>query len=86
MRWMLRNSKGEKSATLTFAFVGIVVTSLAMLGSLLSSITVGDVVIKFGEVDSTLALGFLAATVTAYVARRNKTDQIDSDGKNGVVR
>jgi hypothetical protein len=86
MWWMVKDSKGNKSATLTFAVVGMVVSSLALLASLVKTISVGDVDIAFQSIDSTLVLGYMGATVTAYIIRRNKADQIESDEKNGVVR
>jgi hypothetical protein len=86
MWWMVKDSKGNKSATLTFAVAGMLVTSVAMLASLVKSISIGEVALSFREVDSTLVLGYLGATVTAYIVRRNKSDQMDSDEKNGVAR
>lgn len=86
MNWMIKDSKGNKSATLTFAAIGMVISSIAVLASVMETFSVGDWSIAFREVDSTLILGFLAATVSAYVVRRGKGDQIEADTKNGVVR
>ena len=86
MWWMVKDSKGNKSATLTFAVAGMVVSSLALLASMVKTISVGDFELAFQSVDSTLVLGYMAATVSAYIIRRNKSDQIDSDEKNGVAR
>jgi len=86
MWWMVKDSAGNKSATLTFALTGMVVTSIALLASLVDSVTVSETVVKMKEVDPTLFLGYLGATVTAYIIRRNKGDDLSSDEKNGVVR
>lgn len=86
MWWMVKDSKGNKSATLTFAVIGMVVTSLAMMASMVKTLAIGGFSVEFQPVDTTLVLGYLGATVTAYIVRRNKSDQIQSDEKNGVVR
>lgn len=86
MNWMVKDSKGNKSATLTFACVGMVISSAALILSLFNTISIGSVSVSLGDVDSTLVLGYMAATVTAYVIRRGKSDELDSDEKNGIVR
>jgi len=63
----------------TFAAVGFTITCLAVLSSVIESFSVGSFSIAFQKPDSVLILGFLASTFTAYVTRRNKKDQLESD-------
>lgn len=86
MWWMVKDSKGHRSATLTFAVIGMIITSLAMLISMAKSISVGGYDIVFRSIDTTLVLGYLGATVTAYIVRRNKSDQVNSEEAREQLR
>ena len=79
MWWMLKDSKGYKSSTLTFAVIGLSATVYSIIVGSLETIKIGDFTLSFTSPDATIVLGLLGATVTAYVMRRNKSDQLESD-------
>lgn len=75
MNWMLKNSRGDRDAMLTFATGGFVITVCAIIASLVESISIGSTTIKIVSPDSTIITAFLGATLLSYVARRNKKDE-----------
>ncbi len=77
----LKNSKGVPDAMLTFACVGLLISSVAVVVSLVKSVTIRGSEITFNNPSETLVLGFLAATLGAYVLRRNKKDELDHQEK-----
>ncbi len=78
--WM-KNSKGVPDAMLTFACVGLAISALAVIVSLLKSVSIHGHDIVFNNPSETLVLGFLSATLGAYVLRRNKKDELDHQEK-----
>lgn len=71
MSWMVKNSKGNPDAMLSFSVVAVFIASIAILLPMFSSIKIGSVSLNFVKPDTTLVLGFLSSTLGAYVARRN---------------
>lgn len=76
---LLRNSGGKKDGMYTFAVLGLLTTITAVVLSTVESISAGDWSMKFQSPDSTIVIALLGATVTAYVARRNKKEQLDHE-------
>jgi hypothetical protein len=85
MWWMLRNSKGVKDAMLTFAVVGLLTTVWSVVASTIEEIKIGSFTLSLTAPDATIVAALLGATVTAYVFRRNKKDDIEANG-NGVTK
>jgi hypothetical protein len=79
--WLLKNSADVPSGTFTFAFVSFVVVTFCVLMSTVSTVTFGQVTISLKPVDSTLALGYLAATFSSYVVRRTTTPMVEATPK-----
>jgi hypothetical protein len=80
MNLWIKNSKGHPDAMLTFAFISFIVTTLCVMLSVVSSISVaGKVNVALKAPDATLVLGYLGASFTSYVFRRNKKDQVDHE-------
>jgi len=84
----IKNSKGSPDAMLTCAVLGLGVVFFCLIGPMFSGFRVPwtDYVINLTPPDNSLVISVLAATFTSYVVRRNKSDQLESDEKNGVVR
>jgi hypothetical protein len=79
MKLWIKNTKGVPDAMLTFATIGFFVTTFCLLASLFTSVSVGDLfTLELKSVDNVTLLGYLGATLTAYVTRRNKKDNIDA--------
>lgn len=66
----LRDTSGEKSASLTFAVVAFCVTTIAYIGSFVGSI--GP--IKFTEFDAAACGAYLVPILTLYFSRRFTTE------------
>jgi len=77
--WMMEDSRGKKNAMLTFAFVAFCVVSFCIVGSMFKSFAFKAFSVELATPDTTLLLGFLAATFGAYVARRNTADKKDNN-------
>lgn len=71
--WMLRNSDDQPSGSFTFAAISFVVVTILLMLSAVNSIKIGAISISFKPVDTTLALGYLAASFSTYVVRRTTT-------------
>jgi hypothetical protein len=65
----LKNTRGKRDATLTFALVAFVVVVVKFLLSGVS-LAVGDHTVSFGELESGLVAAMLTPTLGAYCARR----------------
>lgn len=76
-KWMLRNSNDESSGSFTFAAISFAVVTLCVLLSPVGSITLGKIIITFRPIDTTLALGYLAASFSTYVVRRTTRDSAE---------
>lgn len=76
LHWALKNTAGRHDSMFTFASVGFIVTTIAVLTSLIQDMSIGNFHLTFKSPDSSLVLGYLSATFTAYVVRRNKTDDM----------
>lgn len=77
----LKNSKGKKSATLTFSTIAFAVVMLKVLLANVA-VVVGEKNINFGEMDPTLALTLLTPTLGAYVLRhwdKKSNEQVNED-------
>ena len=74
--WLI-NSSGKKDWMLTFSAIGLAVSCLSLITSLVGSITIRETTINFEKPDTTLVLGILSATLGSYVMRRHKKDTID---------
>jgi hypothetical protein len=72
MELWVKNTSGQKSASLTFVVVGFVVVTLWLLASIVSK--VGHIEIR--EFDSAGAMGYLTPLLALYFGRRW------TDGKN----
>ncbi len=72
MNWMMKDSRGKKNAMLTFAFVSFTVVSLCVILSCLKSKAFRTLSIELTMPDTSLLLGYLGATFSAYVLRRNR--------------
>ncbi len=73
--FMMKNSKGDKDAMLTFAFGGFIITAMALIASFLGKVTFQNFEVIFKNPDSTIVVAFLGATLLAYVNRRNTKDK-----------
>jgi hypothetical protein len=70
MNWMMRDSKGDKDAMLTFAFWSFIVVSFCIVLSMFKTVALKKFEIELASPDSALLLGYLAATFGAYVTRK----------------
>lgn len=78
--WRLKDAHGNPSSMLTFAAVAFLITSLCVVLSVIESINIGGhAQIALKAPDSTLVLGYLGATFTSYVFRKNKKDQVEHE-------
>lgn len=64
---------------LTFAVVGLMSAIIALFVSFTDGFEYKNFKIDFREVDSTLVGIIFGGTVTAYVMRRNKKDQLENE-------
>jgi len=71
MKWMMKNSSGHADGMFSMAVGSWIIASLAVLASLIESVTLQDVVFKLRTVDNVLVLGYISACFSAYVVRRN---------------
>jgi len=78
MKWMLKNSKGDRDAMLTFATVAYFVCMVKFIGHNLT-INVDSFSINFGSLDSSLVASVLGPTLGAYVTRRYTTDKFKGE-------
>ena len=92
MGW-IKNSDGKQDAMLTFATVSFFSCLTAIMLPMFNGIQIPwtHFSLSVSAPSETLILGFLAATFTSYVVRRNKKDQIGSEEvreniKNGIMR
>lgn len=80
MTW-LKNSAGKPDAMLTCAVSAFVVCSILLLVSVFggTEFNIWGQKIVFSTIDKTLFTAYFAGAFSAYVVRRNKKDQIESD-------
>jgi dolichol kinase len=71
--WMLKNSDAQPSGSFTFATISFIVVTFLVIFSAINVIKIGAISIMFQPVDTTLALGYLAASFSTYVVRRTTT-------------
>ena len=77
MRW-IKNSSGKEDSMLTFATISFFVVSLIVVLSCVKSFMSKNISFEFTTPDNTLILGYLGATFTSYVVRRNSRDKVNS--------
>lgn len=80
MFW-IKNTDGKKDAMLTFATLSFMAVTLNVFLATIGSLTVGDVVINFQALDSSVMAVYLGSTFTAYVSRRWTDKKYDGDKK-----
>ncbi len=68
--WWVRNTGGKPDAMLTFALFSFIVVTLNIFLSTFSSVTIGETMLQFEALDSSIMAVYLGATFTAYVSRR----------------
>ena len=79
MKWMMKNSSGKPDGIWTLAVYSWLITSALLLGSVFQGkIEIGPLSFTITSPDSTLLLGYLGATFTGYVVRRNKKDNLEA--------
>lgn len=71
----LKNTAGQPSASLTFAFIGFIVVTLWLVVSIIAK--VGNIEIR--QFDSAQAMGYLLPLLALYFGRRW------TDGKGGTL-
>lgn len=76
----IRNSRGQKSASLTLAVIAFVVTTVWLALSIVG--TVGGIAVT--PFDSTVAMAYLAPCLALYFSRRH-TKSKEELAKNGHV-
>jgi hypothetical protein len=79
MSWMIKDSVGRPSATLTFATVSLVVMIFCIVAPMFSGMTIHGFTLNIKPPDTTLLMGTLGASFLSYVTRRNKADDMDKD-------
>jgi len=85
MMWM-KNSGGKPDAMFSLAVFSWVITTILLLGTVFQGkIQLGNISFTISSPDATLILGYLAATFSSYVIRRNKKDQINAQIRNGII-
>jgi hypothetical protein len=70
INWMMNNSKGKPDALLTFAFLSFIVVSFCIVLSCLKSVAFRAFSVELTMPDTSLLLGYLAATFGSYVTKR----------------
>ena len=75
---MLKNANNEPSGSFTFAVVSFIIVTMCVLVSPIGSITIGKMTLTFRPIDTTLALGYLAASFSTYLVRRTTVETIQS--------
>ena len=88
MIW-LKNTAGIKDSMLTFAFGGFLITAVAVIVSFLTSVTIGGFTLIFATLGAShvaLVTLLMGATLTAYVNRRNKKDDIKAKREDLILR
>ncbi len=68
--WLLKNADDQPSGSFTFATISFIVVTFCVLMSAIETVNVGTLHITFKPVDTTLALGYLAASFSTYIVRR----------------
>lgn len=82
----LKNSGGKPDAMFTLAVASWVVSTVLLFGMVFQGeIKIGNASFTINSPDATLVLGYLGATFTSYVIRRNKKDQIQAQIDNGII-
>lgn len=84
MGWMVKNSKGEKDAMLTFSLWAMVIACTKVLVSGVVFHVMGKEV-KLGTADALTITALLAPTLGAYVARKHSESMYGPDGIQGTA-
>ncbi len=87
MKWV-KNGAGNPDSMLTFAVIGVVAMVVSIFLSIFADtvIQISDKVsLHLQKPDITLVLALLGASTTAYVLRRNKTDEYEYNLKLAEV-
>lgn len=71
--WMLKNSKGEPDAMLTFSIIAF---SVVMVKIAFNELTFLG--IDFGKIDAGLVASVLTPTLGAYVLRRGQDNKLEA--------
>jgi len=79
--WAMNNTAGKPDVLFTFATIGFLVTTACIVLSMFSEINIGKDNFHIHTPDSTLLLGYLSATFTAYVVRRSQGVIKEEDGQ-----
>ena len=87
MSFWLKNSGGKPDAMFTLAVASWCVSTFLLLGMLIQGeVKIGDnISFTLNPPDATLVLGYLGATFTSYVIRRNKKDQLQSEEEQAYI-
>jgi len=76
MNWMMKDSSGKPSATLTFAVVSLAVMIFCIVVPMFDGFTVHGFTFTVKAPDTVLLMGTLGASFLSYVNRRNTSDNL----------
>jgi hypothetical protein len=74
----LKNSRGEKSGSFTFAAIAFFITSVSILLGIFESFSFGDLSMSFRSLDASIITAYLAPIMCLYFGRRWTVAKFDS--------
>lgn len=77
--WMLKDSAGNPSATLTFVVISFLVMIFCIVGPMFNGAVFFGQIVMIQKPDNVLLLGTLGATFLGYVNRRSTNDKAESE-------
>jgi len=66
----LKDSKGQSSASFTFALIAFIITSLSVILGIFENVAIGEFSMSFRSLDASIITAYLVPVMTLYFGRR----------------
>ena len=86
MKWMMKNSRGQRDGMWTFAVISFIVVTLSVVASFFQTISIGHFTLELNEPNVSLLTLYFGGAFTSYVVRRHTKDNAEAEiVKTGIM-